>query len=244
MSISEILKQARSDAELSQEAAAEKIGVSRQTMSNWENGKSYPDFASVVAISNAYDVSLDSLLKGDVKMIQHLEESTNVTKSNKQKAASIIALLISIIGVPLVILAFGGEFADFIDLPSWIAIIIPILAVLTITRSFKTFGIGFRAALFPKNEVSEEFRKQAASLFRLLSKTAVLSGIIMSMIGLANMLLGIDFHQDDAMILFAINFAVNMMTILYSLFLIVFIFEPIVYILKRCNGQQKIKTET
>ena len=232
MNICEILKQSRVDAELSQEAAAEKIGVSRQTMSNWETGKSYPDIASVIAMSDVYGVSLDSLMKGDTNMIKHLEESTNVTRSNKQKAASIIALLISIIGIPLVILAFGGEFGDFIDLPSWIAIIIPILAVLTITRSFKTFGIGFRAALFPKKEISDETCKQAVSLFRLLSKTAIISGVIMSMIGFANMLLGIDFHQDDAMILFAANLAVNMMTVLYSLFLIVFIFEPIVYILR------------
>ena len=43
MSICEVLKQARSDADLSQETAAEKVGVSRQTMSNWETGKSYPD---------------------------------------------------------------------------------------------------------------------------------------------------------------------------------------------------------
>ena len=236
MSISEILKQARADAELSQEAAAEKIGVSRQTMSNWENGKSYPDFASVVAISEAYNVSLDSLMKGDSKMMEHLEESTNVTKSNRQKVASIIALLISLVGIPLVILTFGGAYGDFIDLPSWIALVIPILAVLTITRSFKTFGTGFRAALFPKKEIDDGLKAQAASLFRLLSKTTIISGIIMSMIGFMNMLLGIDFYNEHAIENFAVNFSVNMLTILYSLFLIVFIFEPIVYILKKDKG--------
>ena len=233
MSISEILKQARSEAGLSQEVAAEKIGVSRQTMSNWENGKSYPDFSSVVAISNAYGVSLDSLMKGDSKMLEHLEESTNVTRSNKQKAASTIALLISIIGVPLVILAFGGQIGDFIDLPSWIAVIIPILAVLTITRSFKIFGTGFRTALFPKKEITDETRREAALLFRLLSKTAIISGFIMSMISFMNMLLGIDFYGENVIEIFAINFSVIMITVLYSLFLIVFIFEPIVYILNR-----------
>ena len=233
MSISEILKQARATADLSQEEAAEKVGVSRQTISSWENGKSYPDIVSVIALSDAYGVSLDSLMKGDSKMIEHLEKSTNVTKSNKQKIASIIALAISIIGIPMVILVFGGYYEDFVDIPAWVALIIPILAVLTITRSFKTFGIGFRAALFPKKDIDDGLKKQAASLFRLLSKTAILSGIIMTMIGLMNMLLGIDFHHEDAILNFAINFAVNLLTILYSLFLIVFIFEPIVYILKK-----------
>jgi len=234
MSIGEVLKQARSEAGLSQEDVAEKVGVSRQTVSSWENGKSYPDIASVIALSDAYGVSLDSLMKGDAKMIEHLEESTNVTKSNKQKAASIISIGIAFIGVALVIIVFGGDYSDFVDLPSWIAIFIPILAVLTITRSFKTFGIGFRAALFPKREIADGVKKQTASLFRLLSVTAILSGVIMTLIPVMNMLLFMDFNSPDFTSgLLAANIAVAMITLLYSLFLIVFIFEPIVYILKK-----------
>ena len=236
MSIGEVLKQARSEAGLSQEDVAEKVGVSRQTVSSWENGKSYPDIASVITLSDAYGISLDSLMKGDAKMIEHLEESTNVTKSNKQKAASIITFGIAVIGVALVIIAFGGDYADFVDLPSWGAIFIPILAVLTITRSFKTFGTGFRAALFPKKEIADKLKRQAASLFRLLSITTILSGIIMTVIPIMNMLLFMDFNNPDVTSgLLAANIAVSMITFLYSLFLIVFIFEPIVYILKKDN---------
>ena len=93
MSIGEVLKQARSAAGLSQEEVAEKLNISRQTMSSWKNGKSYPDIAYVMALSDTYDVTLDSLLKGDAKMLKHLEESTNITKSNKQVVASIIAFI-------------------------------------------------------------------------------------------------------------------------------------------------------
>ena len=235
MSIGEVLKQARSESGLSQEDIAEKVGVSRQTVSSWENGKSYPDIASVIALSDTYGVSLDSLMKGDAKMIEHLEKSTNVTKSNKQKAASIIAFGIAIIGIALVIIAFGGDYGDFVDLPSWVAILIPLVAVLTITRSFKTFGIGFRAALFPKKEIADGLKRQAASLFRLLSVTAVISGVIMTLIPIMNMLYFIDFNAPDVTTTLAANFGVSMITLLYSLFLIVFIFEPIVYILKKDN---------
>ena len=233
MSIFEVIKQARIDADLSQEVVAEKIGVSRQTLSNWETGKSYPDIVSVIALSDAYGLSLDSLMKGDKKMIEHLKESTNVTKSNRQVIATIIAIAIAIIGIALVIIASGGDYGDFIDLPSWVALIIPLLAVLTITRSFKMFGIGFQAALFPKKEVTEEHRKQAALLFRLLSKTTILSGIIMTFIGITNIAFGIDFNDPDIIANLAVNIVICMMTILYSLFLIVFVFEPIVYILKK-----------
>ena len=77
MEIGKKLKNARIEAGLTQEKAAEKINVSRQTISNWENEKSYPDIISVIALSDLYSVSLDELLKGDQKMAEHLEESTD-----------------------------------------------------------------------------------------------------------------------------------------------------------------------
>ena len=76
---------------------AEKIDVSRQTISNWENEKSYPDIISVIALSDLYSVSLDELLKGDQKMAEHLEESTNVVKSNKKLTGAILLNIILMI---------------------------------------------------------------------------------------------------------------------------------------------------
>lgn len=90
MEIGKKLKDARMGSGLTQETVAEKINVSRQTISNWENEKSYPDIISVIKLSDLYSISLDSLLKGDDKMIEHLEESTNVVKSNQKLMAAII----------------------------------------------------------------------------------------------------------------------------------------------------------
>lgn len=90
-------KNARIEAGLTQEKAAEKIDVSRQTISNWENEKSYPDIISVIALSDLYSVSLDELLKGDQKMAEHLEESTNVVKSNKKLTGAILLNIILMI---------------------------------------------------------------------------------------------------------------------------------------------------
>ena len=100
MEIGKKLKNARIEAGLTQEKAAEKIDVSRQTISNWENEKSYPDIISVIALTDLYSVSLDELLKGDQKMAEHLEESTNVVKSNKKM---IWAIIVNIIVVALLI---------------------------------------------------------------------------------------------------------------------------------------------
>ena len=97
MEIGKKLKNARIEAGLTQEKAAEKIDVSRQTISNWENEKSYPDIISVIALSDLYSASLDELLKGDQKMAEHLEESTNVVKSNKKLTGAILLNIILMI---------------------------------------------------------------------------------------------------------------------------------------------------
>ena len=97
MEIGKKLKNARIEAGLTQEKAAEKIDVSRQTISNWENEKSYPDIISVIALSELYSVSLDELLKGDQKMAEHLEDSTNAVKSNKKLTGAILLNIILMI---------------------------------------------------------------------------------------------------------------------------------------------------
>lgn len=64
MEFSKSLKNIRKKNNISQEGLAEKLGVSRQTVSSWENDKSYPDIASIVKISEIFNISLDELLKG------------------------------------------------------------------------------------------------------------------------------------------------------------------------------------
>lgn len=83
MEIGSKLRQARLAAGLTQEQVAGELCISRQTISNWENEKSYPDIVSIVKLSELYTISLDGLLKGDEKMLEHLGESTDVVKSNR-----------------------------------------------------------------------------------------------------------------------------------------------------------------
>ena len=99
MEIGKKLKDARTAAGLTQEKVAAEIFVSRQTISNWENEKSYPDIISAIKLSDLYQISLDVLLKGDTDMLQHLEESTNFVKSNK-------VLVIAVITNAMLMLAF------------------------------------------------------------------------------------------------------------------------------------------
>ncbi|MDD7347059.1 MAG: helix-turn-helix transcriptional regulator [Clostridiales bacterium] len=91
MNIGVKLKEARLQAGLTQEDVAEEIRVTRQTISNWETEKSFPDIVNVIKLSALYNISLDRLLKEDEKMIEHLEKSTNIVKSNQKLIIAIIA---------------------------------------------------------------------------------------------------------------------------------------------------------
>ena len=101
MEIGTIIRNARNEANLSQEQAAEALSVSRQTISNWETGKSYPDIISVIRMSDLYSVSLDHLLKEESSMKQtykeYLEESTNIVKSNERKSK--LVLVLTVLGI-------------------------------------------------------------------------------------------------------------------------------------------------
>lgn len=94
MEIGKMLKAARQASGLTQEQVAQRLFVSRQTISNWENEKSYPDIVSVVKLSDLYSISLDELLKGDKKMLEHLEESTDLVKSNQKLILAVIANIV------------------------------------------------------------------------------------------------------------------------------------------------------
>ena len=63
MDIGGKIKKSRTDAKITQEQVAQALGISRQTISNWENERSYPDIVSVFKMSDLYSVSLDYLLK-------------------------------------------------------------------------------------------------------------------------------------------------------------------------------------
>lgn len=97
MQIFDKLKAARAAASLTQEAVAEALGVSRQTVSNWETGRTYPDILSVVRMSDLYGVSLDLLLKGEGGIaadpyVTYLAESTDAAQSHRRLSDLILAL--------------------------------------------------------------------------------------------------------------------------------------------------------
>lgn len=195
------IKEARLAAQLTQEQAAEALGVSRQTMSNWENNKTYPDIVSVIKMSDLYNVSLDHLLKEkeDAPMsnyIDYLEESTNMVKSQKKLSMTIlIATYLSIWAFALIVFWFfisGSDALGYSLVFLWI-----ILPVATFVISLLigknnhwskgkwltpiTFGIMHMLAEYAtfsvRNMISISFTRINVPQFELILIGAVVSAI-------------------------------------------------------------------
>lgn len=113
MEIGHKIRAARQASKLTQEFVAEQLDVSRQTISNWENNKTYPDIVSVIRMSDLYSISLDELLKEDKNMMKHLEESTNVVRSRNKLSKLILMMAYLVVWVLLLTLFwFGTDGSD------------------------------------------------------------------------------------------------------------------------------------
>lgn len=113
MEINKKLKDARLNSGLTQEQVAEKIMVSRQTISNWETGKSLPDIVSIINMSDLYQISLDELLKGDQKMKEKMEKDIKISTENKRLilTTGIIVLVFGVVYLSSIFV--GGAYREF-----------------------------------------------------------------------------------------------------------------------------------
>ena len=82
MKFNEKLIELRKAKGLSQEELGNELGVSRQTVSKWELGQSYPDFQKLVLLSDFFDISLDKLIK-DIDLDYVRENNSNNEKVSK-----------------------------------------------------------------------------------------------------------------------------------------------------------------
>lgn len=84
MNIGNQILNIREEKKLTQEEFGMLFHVTRQTVSNWENGKSYPDLQILVSMSNQFDVSLDVLLKEDPTMVLSIDKERTMSSLKRQ----------------------------------------------------------------------------------------------------------------------------------------------------------------
>ena len=104
MELNEQIKKYRTEMNLSQEELAEKIYVTRQSVSNWENGKTYPDIHSLLLLSSLFGISLDQLVKGDIEIMKKEIKEAEIKKMNRYgKTYALMLIATAVSAVPLFI---------------------------------------------------------------------------------------------------------------------------------------------
>ena len=110
MELGNHIKHYRNEKCLSQDELAERVYVTRQTISNWENNKNYPDINSIVLLSEVFEISIDNLIKGDLEQMKKEINSEEVKKLNFYSLMMAILMIAAIISlVPLI--KFIGVYA-------------------------------------------------------------------------------------------------------------------------------------
>lgn len=94
MNFGKQIKKVRTDNKLTQEQLAQKLMVSRQAVSSWENDRNLPDLEMVVLIAKLFDISLDQLILGDEQMTNKLVKDASEVRKAKLMVISISLLLI------------------------------------------------------------------------------------------------------------------------------------------------------
>ncbi len=127
MEIGNRIKKYREHINLSQEELADKVYVSRQTVSNWENNKSYPDINSLKLLTNIFDVSLDEFIKGDIEEMKKRIDEYDLKEYNTLSIIfSIEFLLMLLSAYPLL------RFLKILGIVIWF-----IITVITLLTSIK-----------------------------------------------------------------------------------------------------------
>ncbi len=98
----------RKENKLSQEALAEKLGLSRQSISKWERAEASPDTDNLIALAKLYGMSLDELLGNEPVKVEKTEEKQE-KKDNKLLKLSPILFLVAIAIYAVGGIAIGGK---------------------------------------------------------------------------------------------------------------------------------------
>jgi DNA-binding XRE family transcriptional regulator len=175
MNLGKQIKELRARDGLSQEALAERIYVSRQTISNWETGKSYPDVHNLLTLSVLFNVSLDELVKGDIEMMK------NELDVYKMKLWTWVMTGLLVMGV-IIIVPMSDAYGWLGLIPSVVLFALGITAAVIVERIKKKHNLTAYAEIVAfienkqverDNETWERRHKRMSALVKVLCGAAV-----------------------------------------------------------------------
>ncbi len=132
MEVGKNIKHYRNALSLSQDDLADKVYVSRQTISNWENDKSYPDIHSLMLLCAIFGISLDQLIKGDLTA---MKEHINELDQKKYSHISTLFILLFVLAIitPFPLLHYLGIFGGI----TWGVLMLVLIIVTYVVEKYK-----------------------------------------------------------------------------------------------------------
>jgi len=117
MELGKQIRKYRNEMSLSQDGLAERIFVSRQTISNWENDKSYPDVNSLLLLSQVFETSLDNLIKGDIDVMKKKIQKED--QKSFEKLSNVFGILLALVILsPVALIHYLGD----VGIVIWVAL--------------------------------------------------------------------------------------------------------------------------
>ncbi len=131
MTIGEKLQHIRTEAGLTQEVVADAIGISRQTLSGWENNKSLPDARAIALLSELYGVSAASMITDDTETTKEVNEQKKIAKRRKSLYQCMqIGLYIVLWCVMIALFWIGGNATLVLFSLIFVYALMPIMTIL------------------------------------------------------------------------------------------------------------------
>ena len=187
MQIGNQIKKYRQKLNLSQEELADKIFVTRQTISNWENDKNYPDIKSISLLCNLFDVSLDQFIEGDVEEMKKIISEKEMKDFNSISIVFTIEMLIMLVSAyPLL------KFLNIAGVIIWaIIFIITMITAIKIEkikkeydiRTYKEIVAFTEGKTLSKTETIEEKAKRPYQQILLAIGSGVIAVIVLVVVG-------------------------------------------------------------
>ena len=204
MDLGKKLKDSGLKVKLSQDEVAERLNITRQTLSNWENNKSYPDILYVLELSELYNLSLDELIKGNKNMLEHIKDNVDIVKSKEKLSKRILISIYLVIWV-LSILIFWLFTSDQDGMGYSLMVFYCILPITTFILSFLIgrdkswdfskyimpifFGIMYMLAEYATFSLAN---MTSFSKFNIPEFSMIISGLVISYFGI---LIGLVFEK-------------------------------------------------
>ena len=185
MEIGKQIQKLRTTAGMSQEELADRLYITRQTLSNWETAKTYPDINSLLRLSDLFHISLDELVKGDLQAMEEKIKQEDIAKFRREN--NLLKVMLGLCGVSfLVWLLVSQAIGEVLCLLSMGAVFIYCYRVDRLQREFdiltykevKAFLEGKR---LDELEVKAARKKYSTNVLELITAVAI-TGILAAII--------------------------------------------------------------